>query len=88
VYLNLTDKLCYIKDDGKYMNHSTDPNCLTDMMTGDTYAVKDIEPDEQLFEDYGKFEHPKFLLPLLEKYECSPDYYEIPNEVGTDLSTF
>ena len=73
------DKLCYITDDGKYMNHSTEPNCWTDMKTGNTYAIRDINPEEQLFEDYGTFEHPSFLLPLLAKYDCAPDYYEIPS---------
>ena len=77
----IMDKLCLITDDGKYMNHSTSPNCETDMKTGFTYAIRDIEPDEQLFEDYARFEHPDFLLPLLEKYQCEPSYYEIPQEV-------
>jgi hypothetical protein len=49
------------------------------MKTGNTYAIRDINPEEQLFEDYGTFEHPSFLLPLLAKYECAPDYYEIPS---------
>ena len=60
------------------MNHSTIPNCSTDMRTGNTYAIRDIEPDEQLFEDYQNFEHPIFLLALLQKYKCAPDYYDIP----------
>lgn len=64
------------------MNHSTDPNCLTDMQTGHTYALRDIEPEEQLFEDYGNFEHPSFLLHLLEKYNCAPNYYDIPEIVN------
>ena len=48
------------------------------MRTGNTYAIRDIEPDEQLFEDYQNFEHPIFLLALLQKYKCAPDYYDIP----------
>ena len=62
------------------MNHSTQPNCITDMQTGHTYAFRDILPNEQLFEDYGRFEHPSFLFPLLEKYQCAPDYYTIPEK--------
>ena len=77
----LSDKLCVILDDGKYMNHSTNPNCSTDMSTGNTYAIRDIEPDEQLFEDYQNFEHPIFLLALLQKYKCAPDYYNIPAKI-------
>jgi hypothetical protein len=82
VFLDLTygigDKLCYITDDGRYMNHSTQPNCITDMATGHTYALRDIAPNEQLFEDYARFEHPVFLFPLLERYQCAPSYYQIP----------
>jgi SET domain len=78
-YHIITDKLCSITDDGKFMNHSSNPNCFTDMETGYTYALRDIDPGEQLFEDYATFEHPVFLLPLLKKYDCAPDYYDIPD---------
>jgi hypothetical protein len=50
------------------------------MKTGTTYALRDIEENEELFEDYNRFEHPAFLFPLLEKYECPPDYYDLPSE--------
>ena len=79
-YIYPTDKLCFIQDDGKYMNHSTQPNCITDMKTGHTYALRDIQPTEQFFEDYARFEHPAFLFSLLEKYQCAPDYYHIPED--------
>jgi hypothetical protein len=42
--------------------------------------VRDIKAGEQLFEDYATFSHPAFLYPLLEKYNCAPDYYELPAE--------
>lgn len=87
-FLNVTfgkgDVLCLILDDGKYMNHaeSADPhcNCKTVLQTGHCYAVRDIKAGEQLFEDYATFSHPAFLFPLLEKYNCAPDYYEMPAE--------
>jgi len=50
----LHGKLHEISDDGKYMNHSTDPNCKT-RESGDTFSIKDILPGEQLFEDYTTF---------------------------------
>ena len=68
--------LCEVLDDGKYMNHSTEPNCRT-RHGGNTYAIRDIEIGEQLFEDYASFDHPDFLYPLLDKYECAPEYYEL-----------
>jgi len=43
-----------IIDDGKFMNHSTEPNCKT-RDCGSTYSIRDIEPGEQLFEDYTSF---------------------------------
>lgn len=68
--------LCEVLDDGKYMNHSTSPNCKT-RPGGDTYSIRDIEAGEQLFEDYATFDHPDFLYDLLEKYDCAPDYYDM-----------
>lgn len=68
--------LCEVLDDGKYMNHSESPNCKTSM-GGNTYATKDLHPGDELFEDYATFDHPDFLYPLLEKYECAPEYYHM-----------
>jgi SET domain-containing protein len=81
--LGIKDKLCFILDDGKYMNHSLSPNCFTDMDTIVTYALRDIEVGEELFEDYRMFDHPPFLYNLLEKYNCFPDYYEVPPNPNT-----
>ena len=69
--------LCLITDDGQYVNHSDDPNCKTDLVTGNCYAIKDIEKGEQIFEDYNSFNYPSFLLDLLKKYKCEPSYYTI-----------
>jgi hypothetical protein len=71
--------LSLINDDGQYINHSTTPNCKTDLSTGHCYAIQDIAEGDQIFEDYSSFSHPSFLYPLLKKYECEPDYYEMPN---------
>mmetsp|Transcript_21455 Transcript_21455/g.21579 ORF Transcript_21455/g.21579 Transcript_21455/m.21579 type:complete len:174 (-) Transcript_21455:250-771(-) len=72
--------LCEICDDGKFMNHASTPNCKTNSH-GDTYAIVDIMPGEQLFEDYSTFEHPPFLLGLLNRFDCAPDYYEIVPDI-------
>ncbi|CAM9678884.1 unnamed protein product, partial [Ectocarpus fasciculatus] len=52
--------LCEVLDDGKYMNHSEVPNCKTST-GGNTYAIRDIQPGDELFEDYATFDHPDFL---------------------------
>ena len=73
--------LCLINDDGQYMNHAVEPlcNCKTDLSTGHCFSSRTIRRGEQLFEDYSAYSHPSFLYKLLEKYDCKPDYYDIPN---------
>jgi hypothetical protein len=72
--------LCLISDDGQYMNHADalGSNCITDLSSGNCYAIQDIAIGQQLFEDYSTFTHPPFLFPLLKQYQCEPEYYEIP----------
>lgn len=70
--------LCLINDDGQYINHSVTPNCKTDLSTGHCYTIEDIAKGEQIYEDYSSFSHPPFLFPLLKKYDCEPDYYDLP----------
>jgi hypothetical protein len=83
-FLDLTfgrgDRLCLITDAGQYMNHAPAPlaNCMTDMTTGDCFALRTIAANEQLFEDYSTFAHPPFLRMLLAKYQCEPAYYDLP----------
>ena len=59
------------------MNHSTNPNCGTDMSDATTYALRDIEIGEMLTEDYSSYSHPDYLIRILKKYNCEPDYYTI-----------
>jgi hypothetical protein len=66
----------YILDDGKYINHSTEPNCITNMEDATTYALRDIEIGEMLTEDYSTYYHPKYLQQILQKYDCEPTYYK------------
>ena len=75
------DLICQITDDGRYMNHSIKPNCKTFKKIANNYnvyAICEILIGEELFEDYSTFDHPKFLCSLLEKYNCSPQYYNLP----------
>lgn len=74
----LKDLLHEITDEGRFINHSDKPNCLTDKNLGHTYASRDIDAGEQLFEDYTTFDHPDFLYDLLDKYQCAPEYYPLP----------
>jgi hypothetical protein len=86
-FLDLTfgkgDKLCLITDDGKYVNHSESPNCKTDLITGNCYAIKDIKKDEEILENYQSYTHSPFLFPLLKKYNCEPTYYDFVIQSGS-----
>lgn len=78
--------LCEVLDDGKYMNHSENPNCKTNEV-GDTYTIRDLHPGDELYEDYATFDHPDFLYELLEKYDCAPNYYQMePRKVDSRQS--
>ena len=84
LFLDITfgkdEVLCLILDDGKYMNHAEGnmSNCITDLITGNCFAKRNIMQGEQLFEDYSTFSHPDFLYELLQKYKCEPEYYRLP----------
>jgi len=71
----VSGEIHYILDDGKYMNHSTEPNCFTIIKDATTIALRDIEIGEMLTEDYSTYTHPDYLKCILKKYDCEPDYY-------------
>ena len=82
----LKDLLHEITDEGRFMNHSEKPNCRTDENLGHTYASRDIDAGEQLFEDYTTFDHPDFLHDLLDKYQCAPEYYPLPKRDNLEIA--
>jgi hypothetical protein len=69
-------------DDGKFMNHSKEPNCKS-KETGDTYSIRDIEAGEQLFEDYTSFGIPlissAIILYTVHSKSCVLFLQNIPN---------
>ena len=85
-FLDLTygidDKLVLILDEGKLMNHDKNPNCSSVLkeynIDHHCYAIRNIKAGEQFSEDYGTYSHPSFLYDLLKKYDCYPDYYQVP----------
>ncbi len=52
--------VCVPFDNNKYINHSTAPNVISEYKDGEpevvSYAICDINPGEELTEDYAKFE--------------------------------
>jgi SET domain-containing protein len=49
------DAVNEILDDSQYTNHSEDPSCVSNPSDGCIYATRDIEPGEELTEDYRTF---------------------------------
>jgi uncharacterized protein len=49
----------------RYINHSCEPNCETDVLEGKIYvfALRDIEPGEELTFDYGEEYFDEFIRP-------------------------
>ena len=72
----ITDKkIIYTKDDMQYMNHNRDnPNCF--IKNGSSYALRDINIGEELFEDYSKYEDNmnKWYIKLLEEHNIWKEY--------------
>jgi SET domain-containing protein len=55
-YDKALDRLLYICNNGRYINHSSTPNCA---MHGDcltSVALRDIDRGEELFEDYRTYD--------------------------------
>lgn len=63
-------------DHGRYTNHSCEPNCAG--LDGEfDLAIRDIEPGEQITDDYGTFE-------MRVRFHCSCGAPRCRGEVGAD----
>ena len=55
-----SDMYCFCSDDGKYFNHSKEPNSLSKYHKDEeeviTKAIKDIQKGEEITDDYSSFE--------------------------------
>lgn len=55
-----SDQYCIASDDAKYFNHLSAPNCLSAYYSDEeevvTKAVVNINPGDELTDDYGSFE--------------------------------
>ena len=49
------DGLIYICDNARYINHSANPNCKHTLAKLISITTRDIEKDEELFEDYSSY---------------------------------
>ena len=71
---------CLSSDDGKFFNHSENPNVLSEYRDNEeeviTVAIKDIQAGEEILDDYNSFEDEKsdgdVLDEIAEKY-CLKD---------------
>jgi SET domain-containing protein len=65
----------YILDDGKLMNHDQTPNVISDQ-GGNVYALRDIQAGEELLENYGSYEHPKWYYNLHDEVGAPHEYFD------------
>lgn len=71
-----------ILDDGKYWNHSEDPNTGCGPDPNSTYAIRDIKAGEQLLDDYGTYEYPDWFVELAKEYAVPQDFITIKARPG------
>jgi SET domain-containing protein len=78
VYL-FGDKVNEIMDDGKLWNHSETPNTYSGV-NGDfdsTYAKQDIQPGDELLDDYGEYQYPAWFMALCGEFGVPQDFFTI-----------
>jgi SET domain-containing protein len=56
---------CHAVDNGKYFNHSDDPNCFAEYIDGEdevvVKSIRDIKKGEELTDNYNAFNYPNNL---------------------------
>jgi uncharacterized protein len=69
-------KLVVPLDDSIFWNHSRNRNCITGggASAGDTFALCDILPGEELLDNYLDYEQPHWLIALHAKYKVDRSY--------------
>jgi SET domain-containing protein len=72
--LIINNKILYIYDDMQFMNHNLSPNSY--IYNYSSYALKDINIGEEIFEDYTTYDDHKheWFIKLLEQYNLWTDY--------------
>ncbi len=56
----------------RWINHACDPNCQADEADGRVFinALRDLQPGEELFYDYGLIIDERYTPKLKKEYEC------------------
>lgn len=65
-------------DDAKMWNHSDTPNTGYGPEGSDyfsSYATRDIQAGEELFDDYGRYEYPEYFRQLAKQYAVGQDFF-------------
>ena len=59
-------------NDARWINHACDPNCESDEVEGRVFikALRDLQPGEELFYDYGLVIDERYTPKLKKEYEC------------------
>lgn len=78
---NKSKLYCLASDNAKYFNHSDDPNVLSEYRDNEeevvTVAIKDIEPGEEMLDNYSSFESKQdtdnVLAEIAKKYKLDDE---------------
>ncbi len=76
----VNNTIVYILDNGKYFNHSDSPNCRLGISSQNeccysTYAREDINPGDELCDDYNTYDDPIWFNSLMDSVNLDHDYY-------------
>ena len=76
----LSQKTILLAKNRSHINHSNTPNAVGCLITGNEYALRDIEKDEELTEDYRTYAYNETLMKLEKEYGIDNSYYDCPRE--------
>lgn len=88
-----TKLYCFSSDDGKYFNHSENPNVLSEYRDNEeeviTVAVRDIHIGEELLDNYSSFEleydHDNVLTKIAQESQLTNDLDPRLEETGKEV---
>ena len=69
----------FIHPDGMFTNHSCDPSAAVDASIGVLYALRNINPDEEITFDYSKTESD-----IQASFDCNCGAENCIGQIGTD----
>jgi hypothetical protein len=81
VYLGPLDLMVFIPDNGRYVNHSDNPNSGASVVGTElrSVALRDIAAGEEIVEDYGTYDHCPWQ-------GIAPEFHDVTAEPGLAIT--